>query len=166
MKYRILNVLDVAGLKVLEPVVRLGFGEEPRQQLREIGLFIVVPIIVFCVFLGAWTIVAPRHKTKSGEVPTPAVVVDAYGGIVEFHNREYTKLTDFTRSGDERDQQLAAAKARMSELTALAVKVDREFAKLELGRLQQFHWPQRSSVFRSADRRPALRSYRRWCLFD
>ena len=131
MKYKILKALDVTGLKVFEPVVRLCYGEEPRKQVREIGLYIVAPVIVFCVFLAAWTFVAPRHKTKSGEVPTPAVVLDAYGGIVEFHNREYTKLADFARSGEDRESELATAEARTKELDALSAEINSNFAKLE-----------------------------------
>ncbi|MFT5525909.1 MAG: nitrate/nitrite transport system permease protein [Pirellulaceae bacterium] len=71
MKYKILKTLDIAGLKVFEPVVRLCYGENPKKQLREIGIYIVFPILTFAVFVAAWTFVAPRHKTKSGEVPTP-----------------------------------------------------------------------------------------------
>lgn len=131
MKYRILKVLDIAGLKVLEPCVRLCYGEKPREQLRKILLFILIPAATFGVFLAAWTFVAPRHKTKSGEVPTPAVVMDAYGGIVTFHDREYTKLADFARTGDDRDAELAAVQARAAELETLREEVSLEFADLQ-----------------------------------
>ena len=127
MKYRILKTLDVAGLKVLDPVVRLCYGEEPRKQLRDIGLYIVVPVFTFCLFMLAWNFIAPRHKTKSGEVPTPAVVADAYGGIVTFHDREYTKLADFTRTGDERRRELERVEVRMQELAERERNVDALF---------------------------------------
>jgi nitrate/nitrite transport system permease protein len=102
MKYKILKALDVAGLKVFEPIVRLCYREEPRVQLVKIGKFIVVPVAVFCIFLGIWGLVAPRHKTKYGEVPTPAVVWDAFCGVYKFHVRENTKQDDYRRGGDDR----------------------------------------------------------------
>ena len=40
-KYKIIKALDTAGLSVLEPVVRLCTGEEPKVQLRKITLFIL-----------------------------------------------------------------------------------------------------------------------------
>ena len=49
MKYTILKALDVAGLKVLEPIVRLVCGEEPQVQIKKIGLFILIPITTFLV---------------------------------------------------------------------------------------------------------------------
>ena len=131
MKYRILKLLDIAGLNVLEPLVRLVYREEPREQFRQIILFILFPALTFGLFVAAWSFIAPRHKTKSGEVPTPSVVVDAFDGIVEFHNREYTKLADFERSGTEKKSELVKVQNRIAELDALVEKVDQEFDELE-----------------------------------
>ena len=119
MKYKILKLLDICGLNFLAPIVRLFYREDPREQVRQIGLFIVIPVITFGVFLAAWAFIAPRHKTKSGEVPTPGVVIDAFEGIVTFHNREYTKLADFARHGEERQTEIDSVKARIAELTEI-----------------------------------------------
>lgn len=131
MKYKFIKFLDVTGLSVLEPVVRLVCGEEPRVQLRRIGLFIVVPIVVFCVFLAFWDFIGPRHKTKSGEVPSPRVVLDAYRGIVQFHDREYTKVYDFEREGAERSAELAQVKQRAEEVARESAEVTAQFAIVE-----------------------------------
>jgi len=134
MKYTILRILDVAGLKVLQPIVRLCYGEKPRQQLKDIGLFIVTPAIVFALFVALWAFIAPRHKTKSGEVPTPGVVLDAYDGIRTFHNREYAKQADFLRSSEDREANLAAAKSRLAELEKTADGINSKFLALEAKR--------------------------------
>jgi nitrate/nitrite transport system permease protein len=131
MKYKITKFLDVTGLGVLEPVVLLLWGEEPRVQLRKIGLFIVVPILVFCLFLAAWGYVGPRHKTKSGEVPTPGVVIEAYRGIVEFHDREYTKLDDFAREDADRTAELERVKAREQEVSLQSTEATKRFSEIE-----------------------------------
>ncbi|MEM7230738.1 MAG: ABC transporter permease subunit [Planctomycetota bacterium] len=129
--HKILKILDTLGLSVLDPIVRLICGEEPRLQVRRIGLFIVTPTVVFAVFLLAWGYVGPRHKTKSGEVPTPSVVLDAYGGIVEFHDREYTKLDDFEREGKDRELEIQEVKSRIEKVSAESEIVTTKFDEAE-----------------------------------
>ncbi|MBI1370271.1 MAG: ABC transporter permease subunit [Planctomycetes bacterium] len=116
MKYKILKALDLAGLKVFEPIVRLCYGEEPRVQLVKIAKFIVVPLAVFAVFLGVWALVAPRHKTKYGEVPTPAVVWDAFKGVYTFHVRENTKQDDYSRAGPDRVHTIESVRKDLAAL--------------------------------------------------
>lgn len=118
-KYTILKGIDIAGLNFLSPVVRLVTGEEPRKQLKEIGRFIVIPTLAFLAFLWLWAVLAPKHKTKSGEVPTPSVVWDARGGIWRFHNYETSKETGFLLEGKERETELARASARLIEVEKL-----------------------------------------------
>ncbi|WP_309386180.1 ABC transporter permease subunit [Cerasicoccus frondis] len=131
MKFKILKALDVAGLQVFDPVVRLICGENPPEQVRKILLFIGVPIVTFVVFLGVWTYLAPRHTTKAGEVPTPGVVKSAADGIWTFHVRENQKATDFLLEGEAREQALAVVEARIAELEPLAA-----VAKVKLDELE------------------------------
>ena len=137
-KYKLLKAIDVAGLSFLSPVVRLCYGEEPQKQLKEIGQFIVVPIVSFCVFLMLWTQVAPKHKTKSGEVPTPYVVWDAADSIWTFHAYESDKDVGFNLSGEEREERLAGVQVRLKELGPLEelaneqVAEEKEILKSEL----------------------------------
>ena len=65
IKYRLLKIIDTAGLSFLSPVVRLAAGEEPRKQLKDIGRWIVVPVAAMLMFAFLWSVIAPRHKTKS-----------------------------------------------------------------------------------------------------
>ena len=131
MKYKIIRVLDVAGLKVLEPIVRLLWLEEPQVQLRKIGLFICVPIITFMLFLGAWSYIGPRHKTKSGEVPGPTTVVAAWEGIVQFADRENAKKVDFQLAGEERQVMLEKVRLELKEVETKLAASKKKFKLLE-----------------------------------
>ena len=131
MKYFILRSLDVAGLKVLEPIVRLICGEEPAVQIRKIGLFIVIPMLTFLVFLAGWSYVGPRHKTKSGEVPGPGRVVEAWQGIVQFADRENQKGIDFKTKGERREATLAVVQSKMQQVEKYSKLSNERFTKLE-----------------------------------
>jgi nitrate/nitrite transport system permease protein len=136
MKYTIIKAIDVAGLNFLTPVVRLCYGEEPRKQLREIGRFIVIPILAFAVFIVAWGWLAPRHKTKSGEVPTPAVVWDAAWSIWLFHTREGEKEVAYGTTGPQRDLELKEAEGRLAQLGSLEAAAREQVAQAEEARVK------------------------------
>lgn len=116
MKYKLIKAIDVAGLPFLTPVVRLCYREEPRKQIKEIGRVIAVPIAAFLVFLMIWGVVAPRHKTKSGEVPTPGVVWVAADNIWRFHNREGSKEDAYGLTGKSREEKLAIVESHLAKL--------------------------------------------------
>lgn len=118
-KYKLLKAIDVAGLNFLSPVVRLCYGEEPEKQIKEIGQFIVIPAVGFVIALMLWSIVAPKHKTKSGEVPTPAVVWDAANSIWTFNDYENDKNDAFNLTNTARDEKLVQVEARLEELAPL-----------------------------------------------
>ncbi|MCA9056874.1 MAG: ABC transporter permease subunit [Planctomycetaceae bacterium] len=123
-KYGLLKVIDVSGFKVFDPVVRLLFGEEPKKQAGEILKFIVTPaVFIFCC-LALWSIVAPRHKTKSGEVPTPAVVLNAAAVNQTLHDRENEKDSDFLAQGSDRELAIeeVAALLKVKEQEAEVLK--------------------------------------------
>jgi nitrate/nitrite transport system permease protein len=122
------------GLSFLAPVLRLACGEEPARQWREIVRLIVVPIAAFALFLAVWTIVAPLHRTKSGTVPTPAVVWNAAQSIWTIHRREVAKERAFRMSDAAREQQLAAVQSRLAELAPYQAAADQLVADAELQR--------------------------------
>ena len=115
----------------LTPIVRLMYGEEPRTQLKKIGQFIVIPLLSVIAFVVLWSQIAPRHKTKSGEVPTPAVVWNAAVGIWEFHVRENDKQNAFELTGDQRAAQVAENDARLATLESLTEKADKQVRDAE-----------------------------------
>ena len=136
MKYTICKILDVAGLNVFEPIVRLAYGEEPREQIKAIGLFIFVPTLTFAVFLAAWSFVGPRHKTKSGEVPGPTTVVEAWNGIVQFASRENKKAEDFVLADQPRTKALAEVQAEYEKVASYARVSSERFKQLEAKRTE------------------------------
>ena len=139
MKYGLLKFLDVSGLTFLTPIVRLMYGEEPRTQLKKIGQFIVIPVLSIVAFLILWTQIAPRHKTKSGEVPTPSVVWNAAVGIWEFHTRENDKQRAFELTGDKKTQWLLETESRLKTLEDLSAKADRQVSEAETSSSQQLN---------------------------
>lgn len=137
-KYKLLKAIDISGLNFLSPVVRLATGEEPAKQCREIARFIVVPVIAFLAFLWLWSVLAPKHKTKAGEVPTPTVVWDAGGGIWRFHDRESAKDAAYRLTGSGREAKLEAAKKRMAELDGLEAKAKEQLEQAEASSGEKF----------------------------
>ena len=131
IKYKLLKAIDVSGMSFLAPVVRLAAREEPARQLREIGRFIVLPVLAFMLFIWLWSVVAPKHKTKAGEVPTPTVVWDAAGGIWRFHHQETGKARAYEAVGHERESALAAARERLAELESLETEANTQLAAVE-----------------------------------
>ncbi|HEX9785554.1 MAG TPA: ABC transporter permease [Opitutaceae bacterium] len=130
-KFRLLKAIDVAGLQILDPVIRLFYREDPPTQLRRIGMFIVIPTLTFIAFLLAWNWAGPRHTTKAGEVPTPVVVWEAAKGIVTFHEREETKAVDFKLSGEARSLSLVEVESRIAQLEPLAADAAARLADAE-----------------------------------
>ena len=137
MKYQLLKLLDVCGMTSLTPVVRLCYGDEPRLQLRKIGQCLVVPLLSVAAFLVLWSQIAPRHKTKSGEVPTPSVVWNATVGIWEFHQRENDKQDAYELTGDARIARLGEVEARLKVLETLTAEADRKVAVAEVKATQR-----------------------------
>ena len=70
-----------------------------------------------------WTFIAPRHKTKSGEVPTPTQVLQALAINNTLDERENEKQSDFELTGEARD-------ARISELQQQAIEKEAQVVAL------------------------------------
>jgi len=119
-KYTLLKGIDFSGFTVFDPVVRLAFGEDPKKQLNDIGRYMITPIIFVLGCVIIWSVVAPRHKTKSGEVPGPDRVLASYQNNKRFHERENEKQKDFSTTGVERETSLADVKDQIVSYTALA----------------------------------------------
>jgi nitrate/nitrite transport system permease protein len=134
VKYSLLKIIHVTGLTFLEPIVRLCYGEEPALQLKKIGRFIVVPVVAVLVFVGIWNWGGPQLKTKSGEVPTPGVVAEAFRGVFQFFVRENTKEDDYILTGETRQAELVRVEQRLNDLAALKQSADARVAELEIGR--------------------------------
>ncbi len=131
IKYRILRFLDVTGFTVFDPIVRLAFNEEPRKQFKAIFQFMLIPIAFVCFCILVWWQVAPKHKTKSGEVPTPDVVWASAKINDTFSQREQTKERDFLLVGEERLAALAEVESMMAEREVELVELESILKKHE-----------------------------------
>ena len=138
MKYKLLKIIDVAGLNFLSPVVRLIAGENPPRQLREIGRFILVPILAFAAFIWLWSVLAPKHRTKAGEVPTPGVTWDANTGIWLFHERETAKADAYLMSSGDRMKELQTATKRLAALDNLETEATRQIDTVKASSKAEF----------------------------
>lgn len=116
-KYGLLKAIDISGFKVLDPLIRLLFGEEPRKQAADVLKYMVTPILFVILCMGLWTVIAPRHKTKSGEVPTPTEVWSALLVNNTLHEREDDKEDDFAVSGEVRTARIADIQADLETKT-------------------------------------------------
>lgn len=127
-KYGLLRAVDISGFKVLDPLIRLLFREEPKKQTIDILKFMITPIIfVLCCF-WIWNVVAPRHKTNSGEVPKPAQVWEAAITNQVLNTRENEKEDDFELVGEAR---LTRIKTLRLEIEAASKRSDQLKADLE-----------------------------------
>ncbi len=123
IKYPLLKLIDISGFKVLDPVVRLAYKEEPQKQVRDIILYMVLPIIfiLFCVLIWNWA--GPNHKTKSGEVPTPAKVWEAFQDSWRFDQRENEKEEAFEMTGVDREEALIYVTGELAKLKEAAASL-------------------------------------------
>jgi nitrate/nitrite transport system permease protein len=131
IKYGLLRVAKTSGIAFLSPAVLLCFWEEPAAQFRELMRVLVVPMFAFVVFLFLWTVVAPKHKTKSGEVPTPAVVWDAAKDIWSVHVHENSKEDAFLASSEERQNQSDALAKDLDVTRRYAVAIAEKVKEAE-----------------------------------
>lgn len=115
----LLKVIDITALGFLEPFVRLCYGEEPKKQLKLIGQFTLVPILALVLFFTIWGVLAPKHKTKSGSVPTPTQTWSAWSSMMNQHAQENSKQEAYNLTGEDRLEVLTSAEERQSELVPL-----------------------------------------------
>ena len=126
LKHKIYKLIDISGLQLFDPIARLLFKEEPKVQIKRITQFIIIPAVTFCMFLLMWQIMAPRHTTKSGEVPTPIRVVDAARGIWTFHKREKQKSEAFITTPGDSKKLIESSNERLNEIETKLIPAQEE----------------------------------------
>ncbi len=131
LKYGLLKAIDISGFKVFDPVVRLFFGEEPKKQATDVFKYLITPIAFVLLCLAAWTVIAPRHKTKSGEVPTPSEVWAAFVVNDTLNEREDEKEDDFQLSGAARTAEILNVREQLKVKEAESERLKVELAKVE-----------------------------------
>ncbi|MEM1026777.1 MAG: ABC transporter permease subunit [Planctomycetota bacterium] len=117
LKTGLLKAIDLTALGFLEPYVRLAYGEEPQKQLRKIGQFTLIPLLVILAAVAVWAgFISPNVKTKSGELPSPTVVASAAGSLHQFALREGNKESAYVATGETREAWLAEVEAELTEI--------------------------------------------------
>ena len=69
---------------------------------------------------------APRHTTKSGEVPTPIRVVDAAKGIWTYHKREKEKIEAFITTPEDSEIFIQGSNERLNEIETKLIPAQEE----------------------------------------
>jgi len=109
---RVIHALEIGGLDLFVPFVRLATWDEPGEQLRQIGFALGVPALAFVGFVLAWAVVAGRLETSIGAVPGPTQVVAAARSLAEEHRAERDKQAAFeARMAEKKAAALSAGKA-------------------------------------------------------
>ena len=133
VKEKLIRGLDVTGLNVFEPIVRLIAGEDPQAQFRAIFKGLLVPIIAFGVFLLLWASAAKNIETKYGTLPTPVEVWGAAAALVQDHQDTRAKEQSFYASQEAKAAKFSAASAMLSKRAATLTGSAKEsaLAKIE-----------------------------------
>jgi nitrate/nitrite transport system permease protein len=137
IKYKILRFLDVTGFTVFDPIVRLAFREEPKKQFEAIWKFLITPIIFVALCVMLWWMIAPKHKTKSGEVPTPDIVWESAKINDTFSAREKLKESDFLLVGEAREEALAEVEASIASKSVVLEALSDELTAEETAYVAQ-----------------------------
>jgi nitrate/nitrite transport system permease protein len=112
LKDRLVRGLEMSGLDVLVPFVRLAAWEEPREQARQIAFSLGAPAAAFALFLLAWSAIAARLETSIGAVPGPTQVVAAAQALAAEHRAEREREAEFdARMAERKAQALASGRA-------------------------------------------------------
>ena len=92
---RLAHTLDRLGLGFFSPYARLIGGDEPKKQLREIGLGAGLPAVAIGGFMAFWGYCATTVATDSWRIPSPAETWAAYRGMRAFAANEEVKANEF-----------------------------------------------------------------------
>ncbi len=101
--------LDALGFSWLTPLLKMGAGDNPKEQLIELKRVLLIPLLGIFAFVLAWSILAPQVQTSLGAVPGPAQVWEQVGNLWQDHKREREKAVKFYERQDVRNAKLIAA---------------------------------------------------------
>lgn len=105
---KLVKILETLGLNWFVPFVRLLAGDNPKEQLRQIILYIGTPILAFLVFLVIWSQMAEKVKVSFGSLPGPQSVVEESKKLWADHKAERQKEVDFYQRQAERKTKFLA----------------------------------------------------------
>jgi nitrate/nitrite transport system permease protein len=103
MKTTLVQIFDKTGLTWFVPLVRLCFGEEPKEQVRILAKLVGIPFVAAIVFLLLWSTVASRIDTSLGKVPGPVSVWTQSKSLLQEHSEERDKAKAFYERQEKRN---------------------------------------------------------------
>jgi nitrate/nitrite transport system permease protein len=106
---RAAEVLSLAGLSFVSPIVRLARRESPRVQMMELWRLIGVPVLSILVFLAVWSQLSAKVDTSLGRLPGPVEVVRQARALWADHLAERARAQVFYDRQAQRNAELLAA---------------------------------------------------------
>jgi nitrate/nitrite transport system permease protein len=132
---RLAGWLDALGFGWLVPVIRLIAGDSPSEQLGELRRVLLVPLLGIAIFLGAWSVLAPKIQTSLGAVPGPAQVWEQAINLWGDYKAERQKKADFYARQNERNAKLVAdgkaSDVKLRAYTGTPTYIDQIFTSLK-----------------------------------
>jgi nitrate/nitrite transport system permease protein len=92
---RVYKLFTAIGLGFINPMIRLGRGESPRQQMQELWRLLGIPLVAIAVFLFAWSQLSTRIQTSLGQIPGPMAVLSQAHSLWMDHEAEREKAAAF-----------------------------------------------------------------------
>ncbi len=96
------------GLSWVTPILKVVAGDNPRAQGKEIWRLLGVPLLAIAIFLGAWSVMAPKVQTSLGAIPGPGQVWEQAVSLHEEAGRIKDKEDAFYERQEARNAKLIA----------------------------------------------------------
>ncbi len=132
---RCARFLEMIGLGLFAPLLRIAAGEPIRPQAAELWRSFAIPLIAIVVFLGAWGVVAPKVHTSLGTLPGPVQVWQQARNLWADHLAERAKERAFYERQAKRNAEILArdpkAEVRMRPYTGHPTFVDQIVTSLQ-----------------------------------
>lgn len=134
MKDKLINFFEVTGFTWFVPLVKIVFGESPKQQLSIFASMVGIPVFAFVVFLGLWHVGAAKVITSLGQVPGPVQVWEQATNLIDEHYAEREKEVKFYERQEKRNAEKLAknpdAKVKIRPYTGKETFIDQIFTSL------------------------------------
>ncbi len=101
--------MDALGFSWLVPILKIAAGDSVPEQLKELKKVLLYPLLGICIFVAAWSTLAPKVETSLGAIPTPVQVWEQTVNLWDDHVREREKAEAFYERQDIRNAKLIAA---------------------------------------------------------
>ena len=134
-KQKTIGFFEVAGFRWMVPVVKLAFWEDPKEQSRQLGNLLGLPLLAIALFLFFWAAGAAQVDTSLGKLPGPSAVLDAGKTLYAEHQEERAKEAAFYERQEKRNakklERNPEAELKWRNYTGNATFIDQIFTSLK-----------------------------------